>query len=92
MKKTPHRGLFVIMFKMRYKFEDIFDVFPNGSVSPKFNIQLPTITAPPGFTFSVGTTFGGNFDFTEYIGQDIEAEIVDGAYLINGFYPKEDTK
>ncbi len=69
----------------RYKFGDIFNVLPNGALTPTRQIHVNGITFGPGVTFGSGVSFGG-IDFTKYQGKDIAAEEQNGILVIKGLY------
>lgn len=72
----------------KYKFEDIFQELPDGSLTPKMLIQINGITFGPGTFFQKGVVFGG-IDFHLYKGRDIaiiEEPDSEGPLKIGGFY------
>ncbi len=70
----------------KYKFLDIFQENPDGSLSPRRTINVNGITFGPGVAFGQGVAFGGvNFHQYKYI--DIAAEEgSDGVLVVKGFY------
>ena len=69
----------------RYKFLEIFQENPNGSLTPRRVINVNGITFSPGVTFGSGVAFGG-VNFHQYKYFDIAAEEQNGVLLIKGFY------
>lgn len=69
----------------RYKFLDIFQENPDGSLSPRVRINVNGVEFGPGVSFSRGVSFSG-VDFYQYRNLDIAAEEQNGVFLIKGFY------
>ena len=69
----------------RYRFLDIFQENPNGSLSPRVRININGVEFGPGVTFSQGVSFGG-VDIYQYRNLDIAAEEQNGVLVIRGFY------
>lgn len=69
----------------RYKFLDVFQENPDGSISPKRMINVNGITFGPGVSFGQGVSFGG-VDFYQYKYLDIAAEEQNGVLIVKGFY------
>jgi len=69
----------------RYNFWDIFQLLPNGALTPKRQIHVNGITFGPGVSFGSGVSFGG-VDFKQYQGKDIAAEEQNGILIIKGIY------
>jgi hypothetical protein len=69
----------------RYKFIDVFQENPDGSLAPKRVISINGITFSPGIAFSPGVAFGG-VDFHRYKYLDIVAEEREGVLIIRGFF------
>jgi hypothetical protein len=70
---------------MRYKFEDIFQKNPSGSLSPRKTLHVNGVTFGYGVSFNRGVAFGG-IDFFNFEDKDIEADEVNGVLNIKGFY------
>ena len=70
---------------MRYKFLEVFQENPEGSLTPKRQIFVNGITIGPGTVFQKGVAFGG-IDFHLYKYWDISGTEVDGILKIEGFY------
>lgn len=70
---------------MRYSYTEVFRVNSDGSVTPNSPVQFGGISMGPGVTFTRGTAFGG-VDIASLQGHAIEADFVNGVYLIKGFY------
>jgi len=69
----------------RYRFSDIFQENPDGSLSPRVRINVNGVEFGPGVSFSPGVSFGG-IDFFRYKNLDIAAEVQNGVLIIRGFY------
>ncbi len=70
----------------RYKFWEIFQELPDGSLSPKVQIEVNGIFFGPGVVFQKGVVFGG-VDFYLYKSREIAAtEQENGILKIEGFY------
>ena len=69
----------------RYRFLDIFQENPNGSLSPRVRININGIEFGPGVAFSQGVSFGG-VDIYQYRNLDIAAVEQNNVLLIKGFY------
>lgn len=69
----------------RYRFRDIFQENPDGSLSPRVRINVNGVEFGPGISFGHGVSFGG-IDFNQYRNMDIAAEVQNGVLLIRGFY------
>lgn len=72
----------------RYRFLDIFQENPDGSLSPRRVIGINGITFSPGVSFSQGVSFGG-VDFHRFKYSDIAAEEQSGILVIKGFYKQQ---
>ena len=72
----------------RYKFFDIFQENPDGSLSPKRAINVNGISFGPGVSFGQGVSFGG-VDFHRFKYSDIAAEEQNGVLVIKGFYKQQ---
>jgi len=69
-----------------YKFLDVFQEGPDGSLSPKVRIEINGVSFGPGVVFQRGVSSGG-VDFHLYKYVDIAAtEQADGSLMIVGFY------
>lgn len=69
----------------RYKFLEIFQENPDGSLSPRRVINVNGITFSPGVSFGQGVSFGG-IDFHRFKYLDIAAEEQNGILIIRGFF------
>jgi len=70
----------------RFKFSDVFQENPDGSLTPKIRISVNGVSfGPGGMTFNKGVAFGG-IDFHQYKNLDIAGEYVDDILLIKGFF------
>jgi len=70
---------------MKYNFNRVFQENPNGTLSPRMNINVNGIMFSPGASFGPGVSFGG-VDFHQYKYFDIEADEKEGILEIKGFY------
>lgn len=71
---------------MRVRFSDIFEINPNGTMTPKTQVHLRGVTMHPGVAFSTGVSFGG-VDLGAFAGKDLEVEQEGGVTYIKGHYP-----
>lgn len=72
----------------RYRFLDIFQENPDGSLSPRVRININGIEFGPGVAFGQGVSFGG-VDIYQYRNLDIAAEELNGVFTIRGFYRQQ---
>ena len=70
---------------MRVPYSQIFQVNPNGSVTPRMQVQIGGVTMGPGVAFGGGVSFGG-VDLAAMKGKDIEVEQQGNVIVIKGFY------
>ena len=70
---------------MRVKFDSVFEIKSDGSISPKQRIRVGGIVLSPGVSFSRGVSFGG-VDFSKYVGHDLEIETDKDIIVIKGIY------
>ena len=74
------------MDQERYKFFNVFQELADGSLTPKFQIEISGASFGPGVILQKGITFGG-VDFHLYKYLDIAVEkLPNGALKIIGFY------
>lgn len=71
---------------MRYRFDQIFQLNQDGSISPRMQINISGVTLGPGVAFGSGVAFGG-VNFFNFRGNDIEADQEGEVLKIKGFYP-----
>lgn len=69
----------------RYKFLDVFQENPDGSLTPRMRINVNGIEFGPGVSFGSGVVFGG-VNFHQYKYLDIAAEEQNGVLVVKGFY------
>jgi len=72
----------------RYSFSDIFEVRPDGTLSPKRKINVNGVTFGPGVAFGPEVKLGG-VKFHKYKNFDIGAEKMPDdpeVLIIKGFY------
>lgn len=70
---------------MKYRFFDLFQQNSDGSLTPKRPLHINGVTFGYGVSFNRGVAFGG-VDFFNFLGNDIEADEVNGIFNIKGFY------
>ena len=70
---------------MRVKFDQVFQVNANGSVTPRTRVQIGGVTMGPGVAFGGGVSFSG-VDIASKRGKDIEVEQQGDIVVIKGFY------
>jgi hypothetical protein len=75
----------VNMEQKRYKFLDLFQENPDGSLTPRRQIYVNGVTFSPGVNFQKGVAFGG-VDFHLYKYWDIAGKEVEGVVVIEGFF------
>ena len=69
----------------RYKFNEIFVVRPDGSISPRVPVRIGGITMGPGVSFGGGVSLGG-VNIANYAGRNISCHVENGVFVITGFY------
>ena len=74
---------------MRVPFSEIFQVNPNGSISPKTKIIIGGVTMAPGVSFTKGVSFSG-VDIASHAGHDLEIERQENAVIIKAIYKSTD--
>ena len=70
---------------MRVSFYEVFNVTPDGAVSPKTTVVVGGVTMNPGVSFRKGVAFSG-VDIAAHVGKDLEVEYQDNAVIIKGVY------
>ena len=70
---------------MRVRFSDLFRENPDGTLSPLATIAIGGVVISPGVNFSRGVSFSG-VDVFAFYGRDIEADLINGVYVVRGFY------
>ncbi|MBC6426087.1 MAG: hypothetical protein GDA51_06395 [Ekhidna sp.] len=73
----------------KIKFSDIFQMSPDGSLTPKETISVNGITFGPGISFGRDVSLGG-VDFFQYQSHDIAVEKDNNILKIKGFFKKQD--
>lgn len=68
----------------RYEFFDVFQLNPDGSLSPRRPIRINGVTFNQGVSFGRGVLFGG-INIFDYYGLPITGEEHDGVLIIQGF-------
>jgi hypothetical protein len=69
----------------RYRFLDIFQENPDGSLTPRRVIEVNGVQFGTGVSFGPGVAFGG-VNFHQYKYSDISAEERNGVLVIRGFF------
>jgi len=72
----------------RFRFFEIFQSNPDGSLSPRRVVSINGVTFGPGVAFSRGVLFGG-VNLFDYYELDIAVEEENNIYVIKGFYKKQ---
>jgi translation elongation factor EF-1alpha len=70
---------------MRVPFSDVFEINPNGSVSPRTRVRIGGVTMGSGVSFGRGAFFGG-VELASYIEHDLEIEYEGDIVVIKGAY------
>ncbi len=70
---------------MRVSYDQIFQVNPDGSVSPRMQVTIGGVTMGPGVAFRSGASFSG-VDVASKRGKDIDIEKQGDVVVIKGFY------
>jgi len=70
---------------MRYRFNQIFRQNPNGSLSPLQPVNINGITFGPGVSVGPGVFFGG-INIFDFLNNAIEADEINGIFVVRGFY------
>ena len=71
---------------MRVSFYQVFNVNPDGSVSPKVTVAIGGVTMGPGVAFQRGVAFAG-VEIAAHVGKDLEVEQQGNVVVIKGIYP-----
>lgn len=70
---------------MRLPYSQLFDVHPDGSVSPRVVVNVNGVTMGAGVAFGGGVQFGG-VDLAALRGTDLEVEVENGVHVVKGHY------
>lgn len=70
---------------MRVPYSQIFAASQDGSVTPRVPVSIGGVTMGPGVSFGRGVSFGG-VDLAALRGHDLDVEVVDGTYVIKGYF------
>jgi hypothetical protein len=70
---------------MRVSFYQVFNVSPDGAVTPKTTVVVGGVTMTPGVTFRRGVSFSG-VDIAEHIGKDLEVEYQGDTVILKDIY------
>ena len=70
---------------MRVPYSQVFQVNPDGSVSPRVAVHINGVQMGPGVAFGGGVSFGG-VDLAALKGKDLDVEVSGGIYHIKGHY------
>lgn len=69
----------------RVKFWELFQINPDGTLSPKVKIKIAGVQLDPGVKFTRGVAFSG-IDLFQYYGVDLEVNQVEDVHEITGIY------
>lgn len=70
---------------MRVPFSQVFQINPDGSVSPKVPVHINGVSMGVGVSFTQGVSFGG-FDITTIKGRDLDIEKQGDIVIIKGHF------
>jgi len=70
---------------MRVPFNQLFQIHPNGAISPRVTVQVGGVVMGSGVTFGQGVSFGG-LNLATIKGQDLEVTFDGQKYTITGYY------
>lgn len=69
----------------RVRFDSIFQVNTDGTISPRQTTRIGGVTITPGITISRGVGIGG-IDIAQYVNHDLEITTDGGEIVITGIY------
>jgi uncharacterized membrane-anchored protein YitT (DUF2179 family) len=69
----------------RVRFDSVFRIQPNGTITPLTKVQIGGITMGPGVAFSQGASFGG-VKIAKYAGHDLRIEEREDGLVLKGIY------
>ena len=75
------------MLIVRVPFTQVFQVNPDGTVTPRAPVQIGGIQMGPGVTFGRGVQFAG-VDLAAIQGSDLEVTTQGSLSVITGYYPR----
>lgn len=70
---------------MKVKFNHLFTLNKDGTLTPNFYIRVGGLMISPGITFNKSILLSG-INLFDYLGYEVEVDCVDGIYVIKGFY------
>ena len=70
---------------MKVPFNYVFEIKPDGSITPKQQTRVGMVTLSPGVFFGEGVSFGG-IDFSKFKGRYLEIETDENIIVIKGIY------
>lgn len=70
---------------MRVPFSEVFQINPDGSISPRTTVIIGAVTMTPGVSFGRGVSFAG-VELAALIGHDLEIEYEGNTIVIKGTY------
>jgi hypothetical protein len=72
---------------MRVPFLQVFQLNPDGSVTPRVSVHVGRAILEPGTSFPPrGVAFGGGFDFAVLVGHDLEIQQSGSTVTVFGYY------
>jgi len=69
----------------RVRFDSVFKVNSDGTITPLQTTRIGGVTITPGVTIS-GTVGIGGINIAQYVGRDLEITTDGGAIVITGIY------
>ena len=69
----------------RMHFNELFNVYPDGSIEPKYPLQIGGVFFGPGVRFGSGVSFAG-IDFSLFKNNFFQVEEQNGIKIIKGIY------
>lgn len=69
----------------RVKFDSVFQVNNDGTITPRQTTRIGGVTITPGVTISSGVSIGG-INIAQYVDRDLEITTDGGAIVITGIY------
>ena len=81
----------MISLSSKRKFWDLFQLNPDGSITPKEKIKVAGVVLDPNTNYSKGILFSG-FDLFQYYGRDLEVEEAseDNPAVLTGVYKESE--
>lgn len=69
----------------RVRFDSVFRILPNGTITPLTMIQIGGVTMGPGTAFTQDVSFGG-VTLAKYAGHDLQVEEKEERMVLKGIY------